>query len=105
MAGPAHDQAGAESDVSTPERQEPTRQGRQRYGYLPHTIHQVPEAGVAYEAFCMSVDCKAMSDGCDTVAEAEDWAMRHTGRNPTHGLFRHVITSYSRVTRDGAEGR
>lgn len=80
---------------------EASRQGRKRYGYLPHTIRQVPEAGIAYEAFCMTPGCDAMSDGCDTVTEAEDWALKHTGMNSAHDLFRHVITSYSRVTREG----
>ncbi|GGV82920.1 hypothetical protein GCM10015535_24950 [Streptomyces gelaticus] len=31
---------------------------------------------------------------------AQEWALAHTGRNPTHDLFRRVVTDHAPVTRD-----
>ncbi|MFB7311466.1 hypothetical protein [Streptomyces sp. NPDC056192] len=69
--------------------------------YVPHAIRHVEEGGWIFELFCTAPDCEADSGPQDTQEAAQDWALRHTGRNPTHDLFRRVVTDHARVTREG----
>ncbi|MBC3985318.1 DUF7848 domain-containing protein [Streptomyces buecherae] len=70
------------------------------YRFVQHTIRQAPEGGVTFEAFCMTAGCRAESGGFEDQDDAQDWCLRHTGRNPGHDLFRRVVTDYARVLRD-----
>jgi hypothetical protein len=67
--------------------------------YVPHTIRHVAEGGLIFELFCAAPDCGETSGPLDTPEPAQDWALRHTGRNPAHDLFRRVATDHARVTR------
>lgn len=44
------------------------------YRYVPHTIRQVPEAGVSYEAYCSAPGCTEASGPQDAQENAQDWA-------------------------------
>ncbi|MBT2401059.1 hypothetical protein [Streptomyces sp. ISL-100] len=68
--------------------------------FAEHTIKRAPEGGVVWEAFCMAFECEDTSGPKDAQEGAQDWCLRHTGRNPTHDLFRRVVTDYARVARD-----
>ncbi|MBT2402696.1 MULTISPECIES: hypothetical protein [unclassified Streptomyces] len=68
------------------------------YRYVPHTIRHVPEGGASFEAFCVAVGCGAESGAHDDQADAQDWALGHTGRTG-HDLFRRVATDHAKVTR------
>ncbi len=68
--------------------------------YVPHTIRHQEEGGWIYEAFCAAPGCEEDSGPQDTQEAAQDWALQHTGRNPTHDLFRRVATDHARVTRN-----
>lgn len=69
------------------------------YRYVSHTVRQVPESGVIYEAFCSAPDCNAASGPQDVQEAAQDWALAHAGRTD-HCRFRRVVTDHARVTRD-----
>ncbi|MEU8695137.1 hypothetical protein [Streptomyces sp. NPDC048665] len=69
------------------------------YRYVAHTIRHTPEGGVVYEAYCTASSCGAYSGPQETQEDAQDWALRHTGRT-SHSLFRRVVTDHARVTRD-----
>ncbi|WP_456340245.1 DUF7848 domain-containing protein [Streptomyces europaeiscabiei] len=67
--------------------------------FVPHTIRHEPQGGVTFEAFCVTPDCGEDSGPQGEQAAAQDWCLRHTGRNPGHDLFRRVVTDHARVTR------
>lgn len=68
--------------------------------YVDHTIRHVEEGGRAFEAFCVTPDCGEDSGPHAVQGDAQDWCLRHTGRNPEHDLFRRVATDHARVTRN-----
>ncbi|MFD4413681.1 hypothetical protein [Streptomyces sp. NPDC058476] len=68
--------------------------------YVEHTIRHVPEGGWIFELFCVTPDCEEDSGPQDSQEAAQDWALRHTGRNAGHDLFRRVVSDHARVTRD-----
>lgn len=69
------------------------------YRFVDHTIRHAPEGGVTYEVFCVAYECGEESGPQDEQNTAQDWALRHTGLNPGHDLFRRVFTDHARVTR------
>ncbi|HEY8979244.1 MAG TPA: hypothetical protein VIU15_06640 [Streptomyces sp.] len=73
---------------------------RSVFRFVPHTIRHAPEAGLTREAFCTESGCEATSGPQDGEATVLDWCLQHTVRNPTHGLFRRVVTDHARVTRE-----
>jgi hypothetical protein len=68
--------------------------------YVAHTIRPVSDAGVIARTFCMSSGCGQDSGPRDDPGDAQDWALRHTGRTG-HDLFRRTFTDHARVTRIG----
>ncbi|NEC91700.1 hypothetical protein [Streptomyces sp. SID12501] len=72
------------------------------YRYVPHTIRQIPEAGVSYEVCSSEPGCAEGSGPQDAQENAQDWALRHTGRTG-HALFHRVVTDHARVTREEGE--
>ncbi|MFF8531014.1 hypothetical protein ACF07B_03315 [Streptomyces sp. NPDC015532] len=68
--------------------------------YVRHSIRHVPEGGWVFEAACVASNCAEDSGPQDTQDAAQDWCLRHTGRNPTHDLFRRAVTDHARVTRE-----
>ncbi|GGS83971.1 MULTISPECIES: hypothetical protein [Streptomyces] len=69
------------------------------YRYVPHTIQHAPESGITAELFCTSIGCGESSGPQADPETAQDWALRHTGLNPGHDLFRREYTDHARVTR------
>ncbi|RPK92799.1 hypothetical protein [Streptomyces sp. ADI98-10] len=69
------------------------------YGYVEHSIRHEPSGGVTYELFCIAPDCEEESAPQSGQEAAQDWALRHTGLNPGHDLFRRVFTDHARVSR------
>ncbi|WP_435602813.1 hypothetical protein [Streptomyces sp. bgisy130] len=69
------------------------------YRYVPHTIQRARDGGVTAEVFCMAYECEASSGPQEDPESAQDWALRHTGLNPGHDLYRREITDLARVTR------
>ena len=67
--------------------------------YVDHTIRQAPEGGVTAELHCTAYGCEESSDPQGDPEVAQDWALRHTGMNPDHGLYRREFTDHARVTR------
>lgn len=67
--------------------------------FVNHTIRHEPDGGMTYELFCTHPDCHEESGPQELQNTAQDWALRHTGRNPDHDLFRRVCTDHARVTR------
>ncbi|WP_456316898.1 DUF7848 domain-containing protein [Streptomyces cavernicola] len=67
--------------------------------YVGHTIRPAPDGGVTAEAHCMTHECGASSGPQGDPGDAQDWALRHTGLNPGHDLYRRVYTDHARVTR------
>ncbi|WNI30245.1 hypothetical protein [Streptomyces sp. ITFR-6] len=60
------------------------------------TVDRTPGAsGPVYEVECTT--CREASDADERPRPPEDWALRHTGRNPDHRGYRAVITSFLRV--------
>ncbi|MFI7366492.1 hypothetical protein ACIBO4_30535 [Streptomyces sp. NPDC050149] len=53
-------------------------------------------SGPVYEVECTT--CLEASDTDEGPTAPEDWALRHTGRNPGHRGYRAIITSFLRVT-------
>lgn len=51
------------------------------------------------ELFCMAYGCEASSGPQDDPEAAQDWALRHTGLNTGHDLYRREFTDHARVTR------
>ncbi len=72
---------------------------RTAFRYVNHTIRHEPDGGMTYELFCVHPDCNDESGPQEAQNTAQDWALRHTGRNPAHDLFRRVYTDHARVTR------
>ncbi|MGI5443333.1 hypothetical protein ACQEV4_40165 [Streptomyces shenzhenensis] len=72
---------------------------RSVYRFVDHTIRHVPDGGVTYEAFCVSVGCGEDSGPQGEQDAAQDWALKHTGATG-HDLFRRVVTDHARVTRE-----
>lgn len=66
---------------------------------VPHTIRDAPEGGITAQLFCMIQGCGESSGPRGDPDEAQDWALRHTGRTG-HDLFRREYTDHARVTRD-----
>ncbi|MFG2409273.1 hypothetical protein ACGFR8_34030 [Streptomyces brevispora] len=52
-------------------------------------------SGPLYEVECTT--CQESSDATEGPTPPEDWALRHTGRNPGHRSYRAIITSFLRV--------
>lgn len=67
--------------------------------YVPHTIRHLPDGGITFEAFCVTVGCNEESGPQGEQETAQDWCLRHTGRT-SHDTFRRVVTDHARVTRD-----
>ncbi|MGW1157002.1 DUF7848 domain-containing protein [Streptomyces sp. NPDC002513] len=67
--------------------------------YVPHTIRHAPDLESTREAFCTSNACGESSRPGDEE-QIQLWCLRHTGRNPTHNVFRRVFTDHARVIRD-----
>ncbi|MFJ3780651.1 hypothetical protein [Streptomyces sp. NPDC090093] len=72
---------------------------RALYRFVEHTIRHEPAVGVTCELFCTAHDCGEESGSWNEQGTAQDWALRHTGLNPGHDLFRRVFTDHARVTR------
>lgn len=72
---------------------------RSVYGFVEHTIRHEPAGGVTYELFCAAHGCEEVSSPQEEHGTAQDWALRHTGLNPGHDLFRRVFTDHARVSR------
>ncbi|MEU8623354.1 hypothetical protein [Streptomyces sp. NPDC048669] len=53
-------------------------------------------SGPMYETECTT--CHELSEASGERTTPEDWAIRHTGSNPSHRGYRAVITSFLRVT-------
>lgn len=66
--------------------------------YVAHTISHVSDGGVTAQVFCMASGCGEDSGRKDDTDDAQDWALRHTGRTG-HDLFRREFTDQARVTR------
>jgi len=66
--------------------------------YVKHTITRAPEGGITAELFCMTYGCGESSGPQGDPNDAQDWALRHTGRTG-HDLFRRECTDHARVTR------
>ncbi|MFJ3090391.1 hypothetical protein [Streptomyces sp. NPDC086838] len=66
---------------------------------MNHTIARVPDGGVLAELFCVAFAFGASSGPQDNLDTAQDWALRHTGRNPGHTRFRREHTDHARVIR------
>ncbi|WP_282692933.1 hypothetical protein [Streptomyces sp. CC208A] len=69
------------------------------YRFVEHTIRHEPAGGVTYELFCTAPACGEESGPQEAQETAQDWALRHTGLNPGHDLFRRVFTDHARVSR------
>ncbi|WP_449657712.1 DUF7848 domain-containing protein [Streptomyces acidicola] len=68
--------------------------------FVHHTIRHDPAHGATFQAFCTAPDCGEDSGPKDAQEDAQDWCLRHTGRNPEHVLFRRVVTDHARATRE-----
>lgn len=68
--------------------------------FVRHTIRHETERGATFEAFCVTSGCGESSGPQEDQETAQDWCLRHTGRNLDHDLFRRVVTDHARVTRD-----
>ncbi|MFI9630499.1 hypothetical protein [Streptomyces sp. NPDC052042] len=66
--------------------------------YVEHTISHVPHGGITAQIYCVSVGCGADSGPQCYQDNAQDWALRHTGRTG-HDLFRREYVDHARVTR------
>jgi hypothetical protein len=66
--------------------------------YVEHTIRHLPDGGVTAELFCVAYDCREASGPQGDPDDAQDWALRHTGRTG-HDVFRREYTDHARVTR------
>lgn len=66
---------------------------RQVFGFLEFTIG--PDKEPDAEAFTYAMQCAVCnrrSPGTEDCARAQDWALRHTGRNRDHYSYREIIT-------------
>ncbi|WP_329276241.1 DUF7848 domain-containing protein [Streptomyces sp. NBC_01451] len=72
------------------------------YRFVDHTINHAPEGGYTFEIFCVTHECGEESGPQGEQNDAQDWALRHTGRTG-HNLFRRVVTDHARVTRADQE--
>lgn len=57
--------------------------------FVRWTIH--PDQGAAAPSVVYAMQCVACADhsgGQDTPEEAQDWAMEHSGRSPSHRRYR-----------------
>ncbi|MGN5636636.1 DUF7848 domain-containing protein [Streptomyces sp. AC154] len=60
-------------------------------------VDRTPGAsGPVHEVECTT--CLERSEAHGQRTPPEDWALRHTGRNPDHRGYRAIITSFLRVT-------
>ncbi|WP_415947941.1 hypothetical protein [Streptomyces sp. KLOTTS4A1] len=66
--------------------------------YVDHTIRHVPDGGITAQLFCLTVGCGEDSGPQGDLNDAQDWALRHTGRTG-HDMFRREYTDHARVTR------
>ncbi|MFE6099776.1 hypothetical protein ACFVQ4_07435 [Streptomyces laurentii] len=71
------------------------------YRFVEHSIRHEPAGGVTYELFCTTHGCWEASGPQGDQVEAQGWALRHTGLNPGHDLFRRVFTDHARVSPTG----
>lgn len=53
-------------------------------------------SGPIYELECTT--CLETSDASEERTDPEDWALRHTGSNPSHRSYRATVTMFFRVT-------
>ncbi|WP_351223999.1 hypothetical protein [Streptomyces sp. NPDC002133] len=67
--------------------------------YVEHTIRHVPDGGVTAEVFCVAYGCDESSGPEGDPNDAQEWALRHTGRTG-HDMFRREYTDHARVTRN-----
>lgn len=75
---------------------------RSVFRFVDHTINHAPEGGYTFEIFCTAHECGEDSGPQGEQNDAQDWALRHTGRTG-HDLFRRVATDHARVTRADQE--
>ncbi|MGW7555537.1 DUF7848 domain-containing protein [Streptomyces rimosus] len=68
--------------------------------FVAHTIRAVPDLPMEARTFCMSSGCGQDSGPRSHPDDAQDWALRHTGRTG-HDLFRRIFADHARVTRAG----
>ncbi|MEU9400634.1 hypothetical protein [Streptomyces sp. NPDC048242] len=73
------------------------------YRFVDHTIRHEPAGGIVAELFCMTYGCDKSSGAQGNAEDAQDWALRHTGLNPGHELYRREFSDHARVTRAGQE--
>ncbi|WP_327375734.1 hypothetical protein OG393_18315 [Streptomyces sp. NBC_01216] len=66
--------------------------------YVNHTISHLPDGGITAQLFCMTAECGEDSGPQGVPDDAQDWALRHTGRTG-HDLFRREYTDHARVVR------
>lgn len=71
------------------------------FRHIPHTITHAPEGGASAELFCTTLGCGESSSPQGNPNDAQKWALRHTGLNPDHTLFRREYVDHARVTRAG----
>ncbi|MEW2128938.1 hypothetical protein [Streptomyces sp. NPDC005435] len=69
------------------------------YRFVEHSIRHEPAGGVVAQLFCMTFGCEESSGPQANAEDAQDWALRHTGLNPGHGLYRREFSDHARVTR------
>ncbi|MEU3153567.1 DUF7848 domain-containing protein [Streptomyces griseus] len=66
--------------------------------FVDHTIAHVPDGGITAQLYCLSAECGENSGPQGAPDDAQDWALRHTGRTG-HDLFRREYSDHARVTR------
>lgn len=70
--------------------------------YAEWTIGQDTSEGASpplYEVECTT--CDAKSGVSESAGDAQDWALQHSGRNPSHTGFRGINTTFWRTTMGG----
>ncbi|MGW1187520.1 DUF7848 domain-containing protein [Streptomyces sp. NPDC002559] len=70
------------------------------FRFTPHTIRHDEESGWLFELFCSTPGCGADSGPHFDQNTAQDWALSHTGRNPSHTKYRRQVNDHANVTRE-----
>ena len=66
------------------------------------TITPDASEGVSPPLFEMEcTTCPERSPASEDAGEAQDWALRHSGRHPSHTGFRGISTSFWRTSMQG----
>ncbi|MGA5128814.1 hypothetical protein ACPCTO_03305 [Streptomyces olivoreticuli] len=60
----------------------------------PETAPEAPR--IIHELECTT--CNATSGASETFETLQDWALRHSGRNPSHTGYREIIHRFWRAT-------